>query len=163
MMKMVKSKNPPRFPGDKDHYLTCQTRCEGEVYFWNTKLSNWIAKGTVLEKTVAPPGKLTEYVCQECGKPIEEFAYTKDGQSKIMLRCSDATARAKKDHEPLVYFQGKEGRFWSFALESEPLTSQVEGGAKAVAKTASKASSNAASKSGSKSSKASSKSKKTVA
>ena len=56
---------------------------------------------------------VTEHPCPVCKKPLEEYSYNKDGQEKSMLRCSDATARAKPKHKDVAYFRGKEGQWWS--------------------------------------------------
>ncbi len=53
-----------------------------------------------------------EHPCPVCGKPLELYEYTKDGQSKQMLRCSDAAARRQDDHKNVAYFASK-GVFWS--------------------------------------------------
>jgi DNA topoisomerase-1 len=53
-----------------------------------------------------------EHPCPVCGKPLELYEYTKDGQSKQMLRCSDAAARRRDDHKNVAYFASK-GVFWS--------------------------------------------------
>lgn len=53
-----------------------------------------------------------EHPCPVCGEPLELYEYTKDGQSKQMLRCSDATARRQDNHKNAAYFASR-GKFWS--------------------------------------------------
>jgi hypothetical protein len=72
-------------------------------------------------KAEPTPGKPTEFICQVCGKQLEEYSYQKERQTKTMLRCSDAIARRQADHKDEVYFKGKKG-YWNFARESEPTT-----------------------------------------
>jgi DNA topoisomerase I len=43
---------------------------------------------------------------------LEEYAYTKDGQSKTMLRCSDPKSRSDSKHKEAVYFTTQKG-WWS--------------------------------------------------
>lgn len=57
-------------------------------------------------------GEEHPYPCPVCSKPLELYEYTKDGQSKQMLRCSDASARKLNDHKNVAYFLSK-GVFWS--------------------------------------------------
>ncbi|HEY9627552.1 MAG TPA: type I DNA topoisomerase [Coleofasciculaceae cyanobacterium] len=58
-------------------------------------------------------GKLTEHPCPVCHKPMEEYAYQKDGQHKTLLRCSDRAARQDGQHQEAVYFYTAKGSFWS--------------------------------------------------
>jgi DNA topoisomerase-1 len=43
---------------------------------------------------------------------MEEYGYTKDGQKKTMLRCSDSKARQDSKHKQAVYFNTAKG-WWS--------------------------------------------------
>lgn len=54
----------------------------------------------------------TEYPCPVCGKPLEVYGYTKNGEAKQMLRCSDAAARRQVNHQKVAYFVAS-GGFWS--------------------------------------------------
>jgi DNA topoisomerase I len=105
----------------KDYYLICTEGCQDMILFWNRQLDDWVQKGREPQKLEVTPGKPTEFICQVCGKPLEEYAYQKEGQTKTMLRCSDATARRQADHKDEVYFKGKKG-YWNFAREAEPTT-----------------------------------------
>ncbi|MGI0484174.1 type I DNA topoisomerase [Pantanalinema rosaneae CENA516] len=91
----------------KGYFLKCQS-CT-TVLFWNDRSATWEAPRPLTEKA---PTQLTEYPCPICQMPLEEYSYQKDGQAKVMLRCSDAKARQQKPHEGAVYFQTANG-FWS--------------------------------------------------
>ena len=56
--------------------------------------------------------KLTDFPCPVCGKPLAEHEYTKDGQLKKMLRCSNPKARNDKKHKDVAFFWSRE-RWWS--------------------------------------------------
>ncbi len=75
--------------------------------FWNDREQGW-----ELPKPKAA-GKVTSLPCPVCQKPLEEHTYVKEGAEKVMLRCSDESARQKKDHKEAVYFQSSKGGFWS--------------------------------------------------
>ena len=94
----------------KGFFLKCQS-CES-VMFWSDLTSNWELPRAKSEQLEDAPAKLTEYACPVCKKPLEEYPYQKDGQPKVMLRCSDAKARHQKKHEGAVYLQTSNG-FWS--------------------------------------------------
>ncbi|MEX0272282.1 type I DNA topoisomerase [Leptolyngbyaceae cyanobacterium UHCC 1019] len=94
----------------KGFFLKCQG-CES-VLFWSDRTSTWEQPCAMSERSKDSPAKLTEYACPVCKKPLEEYGYQKDGQSKVMLRCSDVKARQQKKHEGAVYFQTSKG-FWS--------------------------------------------------
>jgi len=69
------------------------------------------------QKTGEPtPATLTEYTCPVCGGPMEEYSYKKGGESKKLLRCSDASARTQDDHREAVYFWTSRGNWWSPSL-----------------------------------------------
>lgn len=123
------SKLPSKFKdGPKDHYLKCLEGCSGVILFWNRGVNDWVKKGEKVDSPEKPPGKLTDFVCQCCGSKLEEYAYQKDGQEKLMLRCSSGCYKKPETKELSVYFQGKKGGFWNFQLQSEPLTEKVAGG-----------------------------------
>jgi DNA topoisomerase I len=100
----------------KGYFLKCEDGCQdpdgkGLVMFWSDRTSEW-----QLPQPKSPqssPPKLTPYPCPVCQKPLEEYSYSKDGQTKSMLRCSDAAARSKPKHQDVAYFRGKEGYWWS--------------------------------------------------
>lgn len=111
----------------KPFFLKCTT-CIDLVLFWNDKAAKWLQKGEAsgVPKT---PEKLTAFVCQCCGKPLAEISYSKDGVSKLMLKCSGDCGKDDKKKELAVYFQSKKGGFWNFTLAAEPLTAKLAGSA----------------------------------
>lgn len=94
----------------KGFFLKCQG-CES-VMFWSDLTSTWELPRAKSEQSEDASAKLTEHPCPVCKKPLEEYPYQKDGQPKVMVRCSDAKARQQKKHEGAVYFQTSNG-FWS--------------------------------------------------
>jgi DNA topoisomerase-1 len=100
----------------KGYFLKCEDGCKdaegkGLVMFWSDRSNEWQLPQAKTEQS--SPVKLTEHLCPVCQKPLEEYSYSKDGQAKSMLRCSDAAARAKHKHKDVAYFRGKEGQWWS--------------------------------------------------
>lgn len=108
----------------KKYFLKCTSGCENVVLFWSEYTKKWeqprsqaanqeatpqVNKEATVQK---PPAKVTEYPCPVCKKPLEEYSYTKDGQNKKMLRCSDAKARTDSKHKEAVYFHTQKG-WWS--------------------------------------------------
>ena len=99
----------------KKYFLKCVSGCENVVLFWSDYEKKWQAPRSKDDKTPVakkPPAKITEYPCPVCKKPLEEYAYTKEGQKKTMLRCSDSKARTDKKHKEAVYFNTAKG-WWS--------------------------------------------------
>lgn len=121
----------------KPFYLKC-SKCSDVVMFWSDKGQAWRQKGEQTESQPKPPGKRTKWVCQACGQPLEEYSYQKEGQDKLMLRCSGGCYKKPETKDIAVYFQTAKG-FWNFALQAEPLTEKVAGGGKATKSTAKKA------------------------
>ncbi len=103
----------------KGHFLKCEDGCKAPdgkdlVMFWSERTSEWqIPQAKTEQSTSTTPAKLTKYPCPVCQKPLEEYSYSKDGEAKSMLRCSDAVARSKPKHKDVAYFRGKEGKWWS--------------------------------------------------
>ncbi len=99
----------------KKYFLKCVSGCENVVLFWSDYSKTWQPprskddKAPVAQK---PPGKVTKYPCPVCKKPLEEYGYTKDGQNKTMLRCSDSKSRQDSKHKEAVYFNTAKG-WWS--------------------------------------------------
>jgi DNA topoisomerase-1 len=126
---LIEQPYKPKFAGAKPCYLRCSDGCEGEVYFFNNTVKDWVKKGTVVEKPAPKPGKPTEFVCQFCGKNLEEHSYSKDGQTKTMLRCSDPDAWKDEKHKAIgVYFMSSKGNWWNPTLFDEAHTEKIEGG-----------------------------------
>jgi len=107
---------------DKGFFLKCQ-HCENAVLFWNDRQQQWQPPRTQSQPRSQPEAAnattefssnpLTEYPCPVCGQPLEEHRYHKDGQQKVMLRCSDRQARQEDGHQNAVYFHTSKGSFWS--------------------------------------------------
>jgi DNA topoisomerase I len=113
----------------KGYFLKCEDGCKdtegkGLVMFWSDRSSEWQLPQAKTEQS--SPAQLTDHSCPVCKKPLEEYSYTKDGQAKSMLRCSDAVARSKPKHKDVAYFRGKEGQWWSPKLGN--LLNQSEDG-----------------------------------
>ena len=105
----------------KKYFLKCVSGCENVVLFWSDYEKKWRSPNSqnspnsTSEKTTPaqkPPGKVTKYPCPVCKKPLEEYGYTKDGQKKTMLRCSDSKSRQDSKHKEAVYFNTAKG-WWS--------------------------------------------------
>lgn len=126
---LIEQPYKPKFDTPVKHFLKCANGCEGEVYFYNNTVKDWVKKGTVVEKPAPKPGKATEFVCQFCGKPMEEHSYTKDGQTKSMLRCSDLDAWKDERHKSVgIYFMSSKGGWWNPTLFDEAHTEKIPGG-----------------------------------
>jgi DNA topoisomerase-1 len=98
----------------KKYFLKCVSGCEDVVLFWSDHAHKWEPprhKAKTVPSTPSQP-QLSAYGCPVCQKPMEEYAYEKDGQSKQLLRCSDAKARNDPKHKQAVYFQTPKG-WWS--------------------------------------------------
>lgn len=93
-----------------DHFLSCSDRhggC-GAVLFWNPKIKNYELP---YAQRSPDPAAFTDDPCPVCGALLEKYAYTKEGVSKVMLRCSLLENRKGKCKE-VAFFMGRDG-FWS--------------------------------------------------
>ena len=90
----------------RPYFLKCKA-CE-VVMFYNKSQKEWVEPGQKQEQTVP---KISEYICPVCNAFLAEKSYQKNGQSKKMLVCS--ANRNDKKHNNLVYFQSKQGGWWS--------------------------------------------------
>ena len=93
----------------KGYFLKCES-CSDSVLFWSDRTNAWEPPKPKSEPALS--AELTEFSCPVCKKPLEIYGYQKEGQSKKMLRCSDAKARSQKNHAQAVYFQSEAG-YWS--------------------------------------------------
>ncbi|MFM7423564.1 MAG: DNA topoisomerase I, partial [Elainella sp.] len=93
----------------KKYFLKCVCGCD-LVLFWSERSRAWEAPKP--KSADLPPAQVTEHACPVCQKPLEEYAYEKEGQVKRLLRCSDAKARSNSKHKEAVYFQTAQG-WWS--------------------------------------------------
>ncbi|GAA6615831.1 type I DNA topoisomerase [Scytonema sp. NUACC26] len=103
----------------KKYFLKCVSGCEDVVLFWSEYSKTWeaprskAAKGESKgESPQKPPTQITKYPCPVCQKPLEEYSYVKEGQSKKMLRCSDPKSRNDQKHKDVAYFTTQKG-WWS--------------------------------------------------
>jgi DNA topoisomerase-1 len=99
----------------KKYFLKCLSGCEDTVLFWSDRTKSWEAPRSQAAKSAnsaKPPVKITTYFCPVCKKPLEEYSYTKDGQNKTMLRCSDSKSRNDQKHKDVAYFTTAKG-WWS--------------------------------------------------
>ena len=101
----------------KKYFLKCEQGCRTEsggdvVLFWSAQTKQWQQPRSKENSNQTPPAKRTEWPCPVCGKPLEEYSYTKAGQVKALLRCSDSQARGQRNHKDVVFFQSR-GLWWS--------------------------------------------------
>jgi hypothetical protein len=68
------------------------------------------------------------YICPICTQPLEEIVYTRCGEIRRKLICSDPVARQAENHRWVVYYGSRRGRFWSFGLKATPLHSAEQSG-----------------------------------
>jgi DNA topoisomerase I len=108
----------------KGYFVKCEEGCQGAdgkdlVMFWGDQAVQWQLPQPKAEKTSET--KLTCYPCPVCSKPLEEYFYSKNGQEKSMLRCSDEKARSESKHKEVAFFKGKEDKWWSPKLGNLPI------------------------------------------
>ncbi len=100
----------------KKFFLKCVTGCVDVVLFWSDRNKTWEQPRAQAANVVgANPQKqalLTTHPCPVCKKPLEEYSYIKDGQSKILLRCSNPQSRNDQKHKEVAYFNTQKG-WWS--------------------------------------------------
>ena len=99
----------------KKYFLKCTSGCSNVVLFWSDNSKMWEVprtKASVGENQQKPQALLTSYSCPVCKKPLEEYSYIKDGQSKTMLRCSQPQSRQDNKHKDVAYFSTQKG-WWS--------------------------------------------------
>jgi DNA topoisomerase-1 len=91
------------------HFLKCSGAGCGTVMFWNAKAKRYELPHA--QRQALNPEMFVDHPCPFCGAMLERYAYTKDGQDKVMLRCSILDNRRDKCKE-VAYFQSR-GEFWS--------------------------------------------------
>lgn len=91
------------------HFLKCSGAACGTVMFWNAKAKRYELPQAQRQATNSE--LFTDHPCPVCGALLERYAYTKDGQDKVMLRCSLLENRRGKCKE-VAFFQSR-GEFWS--------------------------------------------------
>ncbi|MBW4632047.1 MAG: type I DNA topoisomerase [Iphinoe sp. HA4291-MV1] len=99
----------------KKYFLKCVSGCENVVLFWSEYTKTWEpprSQTRLDANPQKPPVKITTYPCPVCKQPLEEYTYTKDAQSKKMLRCSNPKSRNEQKHKDVAYFSTPKG-WWS--------------------------------------------------
>jgi DNA topoisomerase-1 len=98
----------------KGYFLKCTNECPDLVMFWSDREKKWEVPQARPQSAdgKSAQAQLTEIPCPVCKKPMETYPYIKNGQEKLLLRCSDAQARATRKHADAVYFQSR-GKWWS--------------------------------------------------
>jgi DNA topoisomerase-1 len=91
-----------------NHFLKCASPGCTVVMFWNSKSKQYELP---YSQRQPDPDSFTEYPCPVCGALLERYSYTKEGQAKVMLRCSLTDNRRGKCKD-VAFFQGRDG-FWS--------------------------------------------------
>ena len=91
------------------HFLKCSGAGCGTVMFWNAKAKRYELPHA--QRQALNPEMFVDHPCPVCGALLERHAYIKDGQDKMMLRCSILESRRGKCKE-VAYFQSR-GEFWS--------------------------------------------------
>ncbi|MBD0335802.1 MAG: type I DNA topoisomerase [Cyanobacteria bacterium Co-bin13] len=105
------AKIPSRSPKLKaKHFLKCSAAGCGTVMFWNAKAKRYELPYRQQSASLGPE-KFTDYPCPVCGALLERYTYTRDGQDKVMLRCSLLENRRGKCKD-VAFFQSR-GEFWS--------------------------------------------------
>ena len=57
--------------------------------------------------------KPSSYKCPICDRNLEQYNYFKDNIPKSLLRCCDPESRKKPSHKQAVFFQTRNGNWWS--------------------------------------------------
>jgi len=91
------------------HFLKCSGASCSTVMFWNAKGKRY--ELPYAQRQAHHPELFVDHPCPVCGAMLERYPYTKDGQDKVMLRCSILEHRRGKCKE-VAYFQSR-GEFWS--------------------------------------------------
>jgi len=91
------------------HFLKCSGTGCGTVMFWNARAKRYELPHA--QRQTVNPEMFVDHPCPICGAMLERYAYTKDGQDKVMLRCSIQENRRSKCKE-VAFFQSR-GEFWS--------------------------------------------------
>ncbi|MBD2777057.1 type I DNA topoisomerase [Iningainema tapete] len=98
----------------KKYFLKCVSGCENIVMFWSDGTKTWEQPRSQAANASPQKSKasITEYSCPVCHKPLQEYSYMKDGQTKTMLRCSNPKSRNDAKHKDVAYFSTAKG-WWS--------------------------------------------------
>lgn len=96
----------------KKYFLKCVESCENVVLFWSERAKRWEAPQLKSPQVGQSKPQPTDFPCPVCPQPLEQYSYQKDGQTKVLLRCSNPKARSDAQHKDVVYFQTEKG-WWS--------------------------------------------------
>ncbi len=96
----------------KKYFLKCVEGCENVVLFWSEYTKQWEAPQAKSTSSERPQPTSTNASCPVCQQPLEQYSYQKDGQPKVLLRCSNSKARSDLKHKDVVYFRTEKG-WWS--------------------------------------------------
>ena len=91
------------------YFLKCEDGCD-VVMFFDKKLNKWVQPG---DSKPSNGGQLTKFSCPVCGQPLQEYSYKKDGQDKVMLRCSNSKGAKDCRHKDVAFFMTKDKKWWS--------------------------------------------------
>ncbi|NEQ34230.1 MAG: DNA topoisomerase I, partial [Leptolyngbya sp. SIO4C5] len=89
------------------HFLKC-SGCS-TVMFWNGKAKRYDLP--YAQQQANTPENFTDSPCPVCGALLERYRYQKQGQDKVMLRCSLLENRRGQCKE-VAFFESR-GEFWS--------------------------------------------------
>ncbi|OLP20056.1 DNA topoisomerase I [Leptolyngbya sp. 'hensonii'] len=108
-----------------NHFLACDRKqggC-GAALFWNPKLKQYELP---YSQRTPDPEALTDFPCPGCRALLERYAYTKEGKTKVMLRCAIPEHRQGKCKD-VAFFEGRDG-FWSpkFGILKTPALTVVD-------------------------------------
>jgi DNA topoisomerase-1 len=97
----------------KKYFLKCTSGCENVVLFWSDRTKSWsVPQNKENGERQQHSVQVTSHSCPVCKQSLEEYSYTKDGQQKTMLRCSNPQSRQDKKHQDVAYFHTAKG-WWS--------------------------------------------------
>jgi DNA topoisomerase I len=108
LMSKISSKSPKLAA---DHFLKCEVSRGGcdTVMFWSDRQKKYqLPYG---DRSNKPTPQLTEYKCPVCQAFLEEYQYTKEGEEKALLRCSQVKHR-KETCKDVAFFRARD-RWWS--------------------------------------------------
>lgn len=91
------------------HFLKCSGPTCSTVMFWNTRAKRYELPQA--HRQALNPDNFVDHPCPVCGALLERYAYQKDGQDKVMLRCSLLQNR-RDQCKDVAFFQSR-GEFWS--------------------------------------------------
>lgn len=97
-----------------DHFLSCDERNNGcgAVMFFNVSTLQYELSGSTKAKSSPRPNSRSQHSCPVCSSPLERYEYVKNGENKVMLRCSNPKTKQNKCKE-VAFFKSKTGNWWS--------------------------------------------------